>query len=283
MRKKKRRRKGKSELFFFPFFLFLYSRRQPGGKNSLPKKKTILTSERAATPTGAPGPSPAEQEEQPGERHQREQQVAQQRRVVPLRVALRDADVDSRAREDVDEVGVVGQHDERAAAVDGRQLELRAVLGEAHALDLAGVDGIDELRVAPLVALGERAGILERGRSRGGKLAGVGLLDGGGLLLGRGREVEGEGRGRRGEGRERGEARGGEELRKEGVGWLVGKRKKRRGQREEEVSGALSARSDRGGGRCGRARTLRWESRCADRLCGLSRGLLPAWIPTGRR
>ena len=230
-----RRESEGGEVSFFSSFFQTISRPLAMTTTTQVSKKNNLTSERATTPAGPSGPSPAEQEEQTRKRHQREQQVSEQRRVVALRVALGHRDVDAGAREDVDEVGVVGQHDERAAAVDGRQLELRAVLREAHALDLAGVDGVDELGVAPLVALGQGGGVFQGGRGRGGKLARLGLDGGGLLLLGRGREVEGESRGRGGgggEGRERGEARGGEEL-VERRFWLEGRGEKKKEVREK--------------------------------------------------
>ena len=215
MRGKREKEKSEQKKGFFPSVV----RRRRFASLALStfkKKKSLLTSKRATATTGPTGPSPTEQEKQPRERHQREEQVPQEGGVVPLGVALGDGDVDAGAGEDVYEVGVVGEDDESATAVDGRQLELGAVLGEAHALHFAGGDRVDELRVAPLVPFGERPGILQSRRGRGGKGAGVRLRGSRGLLLRGGGEVEGEGRGGRGEGGEGGEARGGEEL-EEGV------------------------------------------------------------------
>ncbi len=89
-------------------------------------------------------------------------------------------------------------HHGRAATVNGCQLELRAVLAEAHALDLAVFDGVDELGVAPLRPLGERvlaARRLDVGRSEASGLRELDLLH----LLRRGRGVvDGVGRAREG-------------------------------------------------------------------------------------
>jgi hypothetical protein len=80
------------------------------------------------------------------------------------RLALGYRDVDVVGGEDVDVVRVVGDHDGGVVAVDDCELEQTPVLGEAHSLDLAALDGGQELAVAPLHALEEVGG--GRGRIR---------------------------------------------------------------------------------------------------------------------
>ncbi len=50
--------------------------------------------------------------------------------------------------------------------IDGGQLQLGAVLGEAHALHLAALHGVDKLGVAPLVALWQARGVTAAGAAR---------------------------------------------------------------------------------------------------------------------
>lgn len=142
----------------------------------------------------------AEEEEEPREREEGEEEVADEGDESPgsRSLALGDGDVDAVGGEDVDEVRVVGDDDGGAAAVDGGELEEPAVLGEADALDLAALDGGEELAVAPLRALGEVGG----GGGFGGREEGVGEGVGGGsgglgLELGCGRGGRGRGRRRR--------------------------------------------------------------------------------------
>lgn len=135
-----------------------------------------------AEPTG-PGTRPAlraaKEEEEPREGDEGEEQVTDEGEEAAGAggVALGDGDVDAVGGEDVDEVGVVGHDDGGAAAVDGRELEHAAVLGEPDALDLALLDGAEELAVAPLAAVGDVGGRLGRGEE------GVGEGVGGGRAL----------------------------------------------------------------------------------------------------
>ena len=141
----------------------------------------------------------AEEEEETAKGEEREEEVAEEGGVVALLVTLRHGDVDAVLGEDVHELGVVRQGDGRAAAVDGGELKLGAVLAEAHALNLSGHHRADKLGVAPVVALGQAI----RGDGGGGGRLGVagegglrlrlelGEGGGGGRLGGR-REVVGE-------------------------------------------------------------------------------------------
>ena len=107
----------------------------------------------------------------------REEEVAEEGGVVALLVTLRHGDVDAVLGEDVHELGVVRQGDGRAAAVDGGELKLGAILAEAHALNLSGHHRADKLGVAPVVALGQAI------RGDGGGGGRLGVAGEGGLRL----------------------------------------------------------------------------------------------------
>ena len=117
----------------------------------------------------------AEQEEQTAERHEREQQVTDQRGDVALLFAFADGDIDTILGQDVDEFRIVGQDDGRARTVDRGQLQRGAILGEAHALNLAAHHRLDEFAVAPVVPFRQPIGVhrrrlLGRIRERGHRL-----------------------------------------------------------------------------------------------------------------
>jgi hypothetical protein len=127
----------------------------------------------AARAGAGPALRAAEEEEEAREGDEGEEEVAEEGEEAGRAggVALGDGDVDAVGGEDVDEAGVIGDDDGGAAAVDGGELEEGAVLGEADALDLAAPDGVEEVAVAPLGALGEVGG---GGRGVGGGEEGVG-------------------------------------------------------------------------------------------------------------
>lgn len=58
---------------------------------------------------------PVEEEEEATESEEREEEVGEERHVVALLVTLGNGDVDAVLREDVDEIGVIGEHNVRAA------------------------------------------------------------------------------------------------------------------------------------------------------------------------
>ncbi len=66
--------------------------------------------------------SPVEEEEKASEGNQREEEVAQQGNVVALLIALRNRNVNAILGEDVDQLGVTGQHDQSTSPIYGSQL-----------------------------------------------------------------------------------------------------------------------------------------------------------------
>ena len=60
--------------------------------------------------------STAEEEEETAEGDQREEQVAEERHIVALLLALADADVDAVLGQDIHQIRVIGQHHQSAPA-----------------------------------------------------------------------------------------------------------------------------------------------------------------------